>query len=154
MKMLYCRKCGAPVISGEAMAQEILDRITDAAERAKRGPNRRKLAALAEAAEYRSVYKSLMHNITQKEYADAVAPEILRELTAEIRARKLLTEDEIGSIYDRAKESARAKSKAAEREIERLYGRFETESNKTVSDPTADAAISRLDGGRAGGNKA
>ncbi len=149
MKMLYCRKCGAPMIYGAAMMQTILDRINDAGERAKRGPHHKRLAALQEAAEYRSVYKSFMHYVTQMEYANSVAPEVLREMVAEIRARELLSEAEIGRIYARGKGHAKAKAEAAEREINRLDSRFETESNRTVSDPTADAAICRLDGGRA-----
>ena len=149
MKMLYCRKCGAPMIYGAAMMQTILDRINDAGERAKRGPHHKRLAALQEAAEYRSVYKSFMHYVTQMDYANSVAPEVLREMVAEIRARKLLSEDDIGRIYARGKVQAKAKAEAAEREIERIYGRFRAESNMAGADPTADAAISRLDGGRA-----
>ena len=144
--MLYCRKCGAPVITDESLLQTVIDRMNDAMDRADRSRNYKvRVAALAEAAEYRSIYKSLMHNITQKEYAESTAPIVLKQLNIAIRERGLMTDEEIGEIYETAKDVARAKREAAQREIERMYGNFKTMSNRAGSDPTADAAIASMD---------
>lgn len=149
MKMLYCRKCGAPVITDESLLQTVIDRMNDAVDRANKARNYRvRVTALAEVAEYKSIYKSLMHNITQKEYAESTAPIILKQLNTVIRERGLLTDAEIGEIYEQAKAVARAKREQAEQEIERIYGNFKTVSNRAGSDPTADAAIASIDGTR------
>ena len=50
MRMLYCRKCGAAMFAGEDLAQSLLDRANEAANRARRCPGRYKAALLHEAA--------------------------------------------------------------------------------------------------------
>ena len=94
MKMLYCRKCGAAMFSDETLAQTILDKVHEATNRASHGPGKYRAVALQEAAEYRSMYKALMHNITQKEYAETVTPLILKAMTDEVKRRGLLTDEE------------------------------------------------------------
>ena len=108
MKMLYCKKCGAAVISDETLLQSILDRLDDVQERAlhaKSGSEKQIL--LHEAAEYKTMYKSMMHNITQREYAEAVVPYILREMLITVKGRKLLTDAEVEKIYADGKAAAK-----------------------------------------------
>ena len=145
MKMLYCRKCGAAVITDEDLAQRILDRANEAANRAVHCPGKYKPAALHEAAGYRAMYKALMHNISNRDYAEAVTPLILATLTKEIKARGLMTEEEIAVIYDKAREQARIKKLAAEKEEQRIYGEFEAACNRVKADPTANEAIANVD---------
>lgn len=145
MKMLYCKKCGTAMFADESLAQNVLDKINEAVDRARRCPPRYRNAAIQEAAEYRSVYKALMHNITQKEYAETVSPIILKALTEEIKARKLMTDEEVARIYDEGKALARKRKEVAEKEEARIYGTFKTTCNRANSDPTADAAIDRAD---------
>lgn len=145
MKMLYCRKCGAAVITDEDLAQRILDRANEAANRAVHCPGKYKPAALHEAAGYRAMYKALMHNISNRDYAESVTPLILTALVKEIKARGMMTEEEIAAIYDRAREQARVKKLAAEKEEQRIYGEFEAACNRAKADPTANAAIANID---------
>ena len=146
MKMLYCRKCGAAMISDETLAQNILDKVHDAARRASHGPGRYRAAALQEAAEYRSMYKALMHNITQKEYADTVTPLILKAMTDEVKRRGLMTEAEIDTIYEAGKALARTRKAQAEKEEQLIYGQFEAKCiNRFKPDPTADTAVANVD---------
>lgn len=145
MKMLYCRKCGAAVITDEDLAQRILDRANEAATRAIHCPGKYKPAALHEAAGYRAMYKALMHNISKREYAEAVTPLILTALTNEVKARGLMTETEIAAIYDKAREQARMRKLAAEKEEQRIYGDFEAACNRANADPTSKEAIANID---------
>ena len=145
MKMLYCRKCGAAVITDEDLAERILDRANEAANRAIHCPGRYKAAALHEAAGYRAMYKALMHNISKRDYAESVAPLILADMTKEIKARGLMTEDEIVAIYDRARERAKADRMATRKEEERIYGEFEAACNRAKPDPTAKEALANIE---------
>ena len=145
MKMLYCRKCGAAMFSDETLAQTILDKVHEATNRASHGPGKYRAVALQEAAEYRSMYKALMHNITQKEYAETVTPLILRAMTDEVKRRGLLTDEEIETIYEDGKALALARKTKAEREERLIYGQFETACNRSKPDPTADKAIANVD---------
>ena len=146
MKMLYCKKCGAAVISDETLLQSILDRLDDVQERAlhaKSGSEKQIL--LHEAAEYKTMYKSMMHNITQREYAEAVVPYILREMLITVKGRKLLTDAEVEKIYADGKAAAK-KVQEHTRKIEKeIYGDFEAACNRSKRDPTANAAIAEAD---------
>ena len=87
MKMLRCRKCGTAVISDETLIQYVLDGYNEAVQNAARAKGSQKSVALAEVAEYRSIYKALMHNISSKDYAEAVTPYILNALVDTIKSR-------------------------------------------------------------------
>ena len=145
MGMLYCRKCGAAMFLGEDLAQNILDRANETAERAKRCPGRYRAALLQEAAGYRSMYKALMHNITKREYAEKVLPSVLKALTDEIKSRNLMTEEEIQAVCEKGKERAKAQQYEAEKEEQRIYLDFETACNRSKTDSTADAAIANVE---------
>lgn len=145
MKMLYCRRCGAAVITKEDLAERILDRANEAATRAIHCPGKYKPAALHEAAGYRAMYKALMHNISKREYAETVTPLILKALTDEIKSRGLMTEDEVRKCYTRGEEMARAQRLAAEKEERKVWGEFEAACNHVKADPTANEAILNAD---------
>ncbi len=145
MKMLRCRKCGAAVISDESLIQTILDLHEDAVSRAKTCAPKKRPAVLAEVAEYKSMYKALMHNISNKDYAEAVTPYILHILVNEIKARKLLTEEELDACYSKGREQARIRKEQAEKEIQRIYGQALTACHLPYRDPTGDTAAAHVD---------
>lgn len=143
--MLRCRKCGAAVISDESLIQTVLDLHEDAVKRAKYGQPKKRPGALAEAAEYKAMYKALMHNISNKDYAEAVTPYVLKILLDEIKARGLLTEAEIAACYEKGRELAQTRKEQAEKEIRRIYGEAHSAAGRAYRDPTANAAIARIE---------
>ena len=143
--MLRCRKCGAAVISDESLIQTVLDLHEDAVRRAKYGQPKKRPGALAEAAEYKTMYKALMHNISNKDYAEAVTPYVLKSFVDEIKARGLMTEAEIAACYDRGRKAAQVRKEQAEKEIRRIYGEAHSAVGRAYHDPTADAAIAHID---------
>lgn len=148
MKMLRCRKCGTAVISDETLIQYVLDGYNEAVQNAARAKGSQKSAALAEVAEYRSIYKALMHNISSKDYAEAVTPYILNALVDTIKSRNLLTEDELAACYDKGKQTAQARKESLEKEVRRIYGEAQRISaSPPYRDPTANEAITNVDKG-------
>lgn len=145
MRMLYCHKCGTAIIPQESLIQEVLEKGEEATRKAERGPRSMRNAYLHEAAQYRSVYKMLMHYITQLEIARTITPQQLKALKDEVLARGLMTEEEVQALYAKGRRRAEARMAEAEREERRVYGYFETIANRSKSDPTADAALDRID---------
>ena len=143
--MLRCRKCGAAVISEESMIQSVLDLYEDAVKRAKYAQPKKRSAALAEAAEYKAMYKALMHNISNKDYAEAVIPYILHALVEEIKARKLLSEEEIAACYEKGRKAAEIRKQQAEKGIRRIYGETVNAPKPAYKDPTGDTAAANVD---------
>ena len=145
MKMLYCRKCGTAIISDETLIQSVLDQMADAKQRVSKASGIEKTKLIHEVSEYKSIYRALMHCITQREYAEAVAPYILHALVETIKARKLMTEAEIAQIYDDGREKAKKASERLRKQEKEIYGTFESISNYTKPDPTANTAIAAVD---------
>ena len=146
MKMLYCKKCGAAVISDETLLQSILDRLEETQNQALHArSNAEKQVYMQAASEYKTMYKSMMHNITSREYAEAVIPYILRELIQVIKSRKLLTDAEIEQIYADGKASAKKVQDHTRKMEKEIYGDFESACNRSKGDPTANAAIAEAD---------
>lgn len=143
--MLRCRKCGAAVISDESLIQYVLDHYEEAIDYARRCSPRQKSEALARVAEYRQIYKSLMHNISNKDYAEAVAPYILKAVLDVVREKKLMTEDEISVCYDEGKHLAQVRREQVDKEIRRVYGTAQEISALPYRDPTAREAIAHVD---------
>ena len=145
MKMLRCQKCGAAVISDETLIQSVLDRWDAARKKVEKAQGRAYVQATQEAAEWKQIYKSLMHNISNKDYAEAVTPYILREFTDLIRAKGWMTEAEMDVVYEKGRQAARVQQAQKEKEIRRIYGGAEYVPRLPHKDPTANKAISRVD---------
>lgn len=145
MRMLRCRKCGAAVISEDTLIQSVLDQWAAARQKVEGAKGKRYTMATQEAAEWKQVYKSLMHNISNKDYAESVTPFILHEFVAVIRANGWMTDAEIDATYMRGKQAAQVRREQAEREIRRIYGGLEYAPPLPHKDPTANKAISRVD---------
>lgn len=143
MKMIRCQKCGTAVISDETLLQNVLDAMSEANRKARRSKTGERNAYLQEAAEHKTIYKALMHNITQRERADRETPFELSELVHHVISTGKMTKDEVDAICDRGKRRAKAAHREADAEIERVYGAFEGISNRTMPNPTEREALKR-----------
>ncbi len=145
MRMLYCRKCGTAIVSDETLMQSILDQMDDVRKRIQHAKGIERPALIQQLSEYKSMYKALMHNITQREQAENVKPYILRELRDTILSRKLMTEDEVNQIYKAGEQKAKKAAEQLRKKEKEIYGSFEAISNNTKPDPTANEAIHNVD---------
>ena len=149
MRMIRCQKCGATVISDEALLESVTAALDDCNRKIARTHGDTRAAWYHAAADYRMIFKALMHNLTQQQEAQSTTGFILTELRREILRRGLMTEDELAAIYHRGEMSAAAAEHAATKEIQRLYGDFNTICNRTKADPVLQAVI-RADSKAAG----
>ena len=153
MKMLYCRRCGTAIISDETLLQSIIDQMNAVNEKIPRAKGIEKTELIHEVSQYKTMYKALVHNITSKEYAEAVTPYILHEMLDIVRSKHLLTEAEINQIYDSGKRKAQKTAEQLRKKEKLIYGTFEALSNRTKPDPTANAAIANADRAVTGGGR-
>lgn len=143
MKMICCQKCGTAVISDETLLQNVLDAMEEANRRARRSRPSERNAYLQEAAEHRTIYKTLMHNITQRDRAERETPFVLSELVYHLLSTGKMTRIEIDQVCDRGKQRAVAVHRESDENIQRAYGAFESASNRTKPSPTERAALNR-----------
>lgn len=143
MNLIRCHKCGAMVISDESLLQNIIDAMEEATRLARNGKPYQRNARLQEAAEYRSIYKGLMHHITERDRAERVTPHELSELIHHVLFNNLMTRAEVDAVCVRGKAIAAAARVREDKEIQRVYGNFETICNRTKPNPTERAALER-----------
>lgn len=143
MKLIRCQKCGTMVISEESFLQNILDMMEEACRSARRAKSRaERNARLQEAAEYKAMYKSFMHHLTERDRAahnddSFIVTEFYNALVRTGRMDK----DEFKAICQKGQERAAVRRLAEEKEINAIYGNYNTICNRTKSSPTEKAAL-------------
>lgn len=146
MKLIRCQKCGTVVISEESFLQNILDMMDDACRKARRAKSRSERSALLhEAAEYRSMYRSFMHHLTERDRAaHNEAGFIVSEIHKHLREGGTVTLDNFQALCDKGKAHAAAVRQRENKELALIYGPCEDISNHTMPSPVERAAMKHL----------
>lgn len=142
MNVLRCKKCGAAIVTDDVFFQRLLDRIDETTKKAEQCKNGSLRAVyIQEISTYKSMYKSYMHNLSKLEEMQNKDTYKLREIIRYIRDRELISEDQIKKIYELGEKRATENARLVKREISLIYGKFDSMSNRTKADPTAEAAF-------------
>lgn len=148
MKLIRCQKCGSVVISEEAFLQNIVDAMEETCRKARKAKCSERSALLQEASEYKAIYKAFMHHLTERDRAkDNVSGFMVSELHKFVSGGGTITADNFQSLCDKGKERAALAREQKDRELKRIYGDFETISNRTMPDPVAQQALKRCEHG-------
>lgn len=145
MKLIRCQKCGTVVISEETFLQNIMDAMEDTCRKARRAKyHSEKDALLQEAAEYRSMYKAFMRHLTERDRAahNVDAYKVSELYNALVRTGRMSTA-EFQAICAAGEEKARIRRDAEDKELNAIYGCYETVCNRTMPSPTEKAAMRR-----------
>lgn len=137
MKLIRCQKCGTAVISEETFLQNIMDAMEDTCRKARRAKyHSEKNALLQEAAEYRSMYKAFMHHLTERDRAahNVDAYKVSELYNALVRTGRMSTA-EFQAICAAGEEKARIRRDAEDKELNAIYGCYETVCNRTMPSP-------------------
>ena len=148
MKLIHCKKCGSAIVTENALIERMNDTIHELNEKARRSKNSGIAKSyLAEAASVTKMMKGIMHNTTQIEERRTTCSCELAEITHYLRENKLVSDEKLDELRKIAREKAKAKSAESQREIDRIYGVYNssyTPFNNTKSDPTAKKAIRNI----------
>lgn len=146
MKLIRCQKCGTVVISEESFLQNILDMMEDTCRKARRAKSSSERSALLhEAAEYRSMYRSFMHHLTERDRAaHNESGFIVAEIHKYLREGGTVTLDNFQALCDKGKSRAEAVRQREDKELALIYGPCQDIGNHTMPSPTERAAMKHL----------
>lgn len=145
MKMICCDKCGAPIISDETFLQNILDAMDDANRRAKHARTySQRCVYIQEAAQYAKIFKAFMHNLTRRQEAENQNKAVLSALREHVISNGMMTQEQMNIVYEKGMRKARAKETECQKELDRIYGEFETICNRSMSSPTERDAFKSI----------
>lgn len=148
MRLIHCKKCGAALVTEDALVERMNDTIHELNEKARRSHNG-KIAKtyLAEAASVTKMMKGIIHNTAQMEERSTTCQLELTEIVHFLRKNNLITDEKLDELRKIAREKAKVRNAENQKEIDRIYGTYKslyTPSNNTKSDPTANRAISHF----------
>lgn len=148
MRLIHCKKCGAAMVTDDALIERMQDLIHELNEKARHAKNRQIAHSyIGEAASVTKMMKGIIHNTAQMEERKQTCISELSELVHYLRANNLITDEKLEELRQKARERANIRNAENSKEIERIYGKYKslyTPANKTKPDPTAKKAISKL----------
>lgn len=155
MKLIHCRKCGAAICTEDGLVERMSDVIHELNVKARRSMDGRVARSyLAEAASVTKMMKGILHNTAQIEERRTTLLCENNELINYLLENDLITKKKLKELREIAREKARIRNEENQKEIDRIYGNFNSlysPSNKTKADPTAKKAIRNIN--RKGGKK-
>lgn len=148
MRLIHCRKCGAAMVTEDALIERMNDAIHELNERARNSTNGKIAQSyLAEAASVTKMMKGIIHNTAQMEDRKITCSMELAEIIHYIRFNNLVTDEKLDELRQIAREKAKVRNAENQREIDRIFGEYKslyTPSNNTKSDTTANRAIAKV----------
>lgn len=150
MRLIHCRKCGAALVTEDALIERMQDAIHELNEKARHTKNSRiEQSYIREAASITKMMKGIIHNTAQMEDRRMSCTLEMAEIVHYLRFNNLITDEKLDELRKIAREKARIRNAENQKEIDRLYGQYKslyTPFNNTKSDSTAQKAIARMKG--------
>ena len=145
MRLIYCRKCGAALVTEDALIERMNDTIHELNEKARHSKNGKIAKSyLAEAASVTKMMKGILHNTASMEARKSGSSYELAEIIHYIRENNLISDEKLDELRKTARARAKIRNEENQKEIDRIYGKYRGSyipSNNTKSDKTAEIAI-------------
>lgn len=145
MKLIHCKKCGASIVTEDALVERMQDYIHELNEKARKSKDGRVAKSyLAEAASVTKMMKGILHNTAQIELRKRTCFSELNEIVNYIRLNGLVSNEKINELRTIAREKAKERNAENQKELDRIYGewdKLDTPFNRTKRDDTAKKAI-------------
>ena len=147
MRLIHCKKCGAAMVTEDALIERMEDTIHELNEKA-RSSKSSKIANpyLAEAASVTKMMQGIIHNTAQMEDRRITCQSEMAEIVHYLRKNNLITDEKLNELRLIAREKAEVRNAENQKQIDRIYGKYNslyTPFNNTKADPTAKKAIAR-----------
>lgn len=118
MRLIHCRKCGAAMVTEDALIERMNDAIHELNERARNSTNGKIAQSyLAEAASVTKMMKGIIHNTAQMEDRKITCSMELAEIIHYIRFNNLVTDEKLDELRQIAREKAKVRNAENQREI-------------------------------------
>ncbi|MCQ2581893.1 MAG: hypothetical protein MJ170_02825 [Alphaproteobacteria bacterium] len=152
-RVIRCIKCGHVMAGEDTFVQNLMERYNLNTKKIKNARGSYLQALIQENSMLRSYLRQILHWQHEMNYHQDIAQYKLRALLEYVKAKKIMQEDDITKILNRAEELQKQRLMQDAEKLKELYGDFESFcANRTKSDPTASAAIgSAMKGGKNNG---
>ena len=144
MRLIHCRKCGAALVTEDALIERMNDTIHELNEKARHSKNGKIAKSyLAEAASVTKMMKGILHNTAQNGRQESGSSYELSEIVHYIR-EMILFPMKARRVKKNCKRKSKIRNEENQKEIDRIYGKYKggyVPSNNTKSDKTAEKAI-------------
>lgn len=150
MRLIRCKKCGAAIVTENALIERMSDAVHELNEKARISRGAKAASYMREAASVTKMMKGIMHNTTQMEERKVTCQCEMSEIVYYIRQNKLISDEKLEELRIAARKKAAKKNEENQKEINRLYGNFKslyTPHNNTMADKTANTAIRNVSRG-------
>lgn len=148
MKLIHCKKCGAAMVTEDALIERMNDTVHELNEKARRANNGKKAQSyMAEAASVTKMMKGIIHNTAQMEDRRITCQLEMAEIVNYIRKNGLITDEKLDELRAIARDKAKERNRENQKELDRIYGNYRTlytPSNNTKADTTANKAIKNV----------
>lgn len=105
MKLIRCRKCGAALVTEDALIERMNDTIHELNEKARHSKNGKIAKSyLAEAASVTKMMKGILHNTAQMEARKSGSSYELSEIVHYIRENDLISDEKLDELRKTARE--------------------------------------------------
>ena len=148
MKLIHCKKCGAALVTEDALLERMNDCIHELNEKARRSKSGKVAKSyLAEAASVTKMMKGIIHNTAQIEDRKITCQLEMAEIVHYLRENHLISDKKLDELRAIAREKAKERNRENQRELDRIYGNYRamyTPSNNTKADTTAKKAMKNI----------
>lgn len=147
MRLIHCKKCGAAIVTEDALIERMNDFIHELNEKARKSKDGRVAKSyLAEAASVTKMMKGIIHNTAQMTDRKTTCQLEMSEIVSYIRNNHLISDEKLDELRGIARGKAGIRNAENQKEIDKIYGKYKalyTPSNNTKSDNTARQAIKK-----------
>lgn len=118
MKLIRCRKCGAALVTEDALIERMNDTIHELNEKARHSKNGKIAKSyLAEAASVTKMMKGILHNTAQMEARKSGSSYELSEIVHYIRENDLISDEKLDELRKTARERAKSVMKKTKKKL-------------------------------------
>lgn len=144
-RILRCLKCGHVIAGEDSFVENIMDQYFGNLKIAEHSSNRKRHLLLAENGMLRSYFKQILHWQNESIQRRDLNRAKIKILNDYIRKHNLIPDDILFGLYDQAEEHQKKMQEQASKELQRLYGEFESIcSNRSKADSTANMVIRKI----------
>ena len=147
MRLIHCKKCGAAMVTEDALIERMNDTIHELSEKARHSKSSREANSyMAEAASVTKMMRGIIHNTAQMEDRRITCRLEMDEIVHYLRTNNLITDEKLSELRQIGRKKAELRNAENQKEINRIYGKYNglyMPCNNTKRDPTAKKAIAR-----------
>lgn len=118
MRLIHCKKCGAALVTEDALIERMNDAIHELNEKARHSKNGKVAKSyLAEAASVMKMMKGIIHNTAQLEDRKVTCAAELSEIVHYVKENNLISDEKLSELREKARKRARIRNEKTKKKL-------------------------------------